>query len=80
MIGWSQLEFQVLGDPLRRADMDSGYYAACTGLAAQIQELELVANNLANLATTGYRAAGDFPVVSDRTGKPRFESSERGNQ
>jgi flagellar basal-body rod protein FlgF/flagellar basal-body rod protein FlgG len=36
--------------------MDSGYYAACTGLAAQIQELELVANNLANLATTGYRA------------------------
>jgi flagellar basal-body rod protein FlgF/flagellar basal-body rod protein FlgG len=36
--------------------MDSGYYAACTGLAAQTQELELVANNLANLSTTGYRA------------------------
>jgi flagellar basal-body rod protein FlgF len=35
--------------------MDSGYYAACTGLAAQTQALELVANNLANLATTGYR-------------------------
>jgi flagellar basal-body rod protein FlgF/flagellar basal-body rod protein FlgG len=36
--------------------MDSGYYAACTGLAAQTQALELVANNLANLNTTGYRA------------------------
>ncbi len=36
--------------------MDSGYYAACTGLAAQTQALELIAGNLANLSTTGYRA------------------------
>jgi flagellar basal-body rod protein FlgF len=35
--------------------MDSGYYAACAGLAAQAQALDLVANNLANLGTTGYR-------------------------
>jgi flagellar basal-body rod protein FlgF len=35
--------------------MDSGYYAACAGLAAQTQALDLVANNLANLGTTGYR-------------------------
>lgn len=35
--------------------MDSGYYAACAGLAAQTQALELVANNLANLGTAGYR-------------------------
>src|SRR5579871_1322145 len=35
--------------------MDSGYYAACAGFAAQTQALELVANNLANLGTTGYR-------------------------
>jgi flagellar basal-body rod protein FlgF len=35
--------------------MDSGYYAACAGLAAQTQALELVAHNLANLTTTGYR-------------------------
>jgi flagellar basal-body rod protein FlgF len=35
--------------------MDSGYYAACAGLAAQTQALELVAHNLANLSTTGYR-------------------------
>jgi len=36
--------------------MDSGYYAACAGLAAQTQALELVAHNLANLGTAGYRA------------------------
>jgi flagellar basal-body rod protein FlgF/flagellar basal-body rod protein FlgG len=35
--------------------MDSGYYAACAGLAAQTQALELVAHNLANLGTAGYR-------------------------
>ena len=35
--------------------MDSGYYAVCAGLAAQTQALDLVAHNLANLATTGYR-------------------------
>ncbi len=35
--------------------MNSGYYAACAGLRAQTQALELVANNLANLSTTGFR-------------------------
>ena len=35
--------------------MGSGYYAACAGLAAQTQALELVANNLANLGTAGFR-------------------------
>ena len=35
--------------------MDSGYYAACAGLAAQSQALELVAHNLANLGTAGFR-------------------------
>jgi flagellar basal body rod protein FlgG len=35
--------------------MDSGYYAAAAGLAAQNQALDVVAHNLANLATTGYR-------------------------
>lgn len=52
--------------------MDSGYYAACAGLSAQTQALDLIANNVANLNTTGYRgqqqtfqslvasASGDF--------------------
>jgi len=35
--------------------MDSGYYAACAGLVAQTQALELVAHNLANLGTAGFR-------------------------
>ena len=35
--------------------MDSGYYAACAGLRAQTQALEVAAHNLANINTTGYR-------------------------
>ncbi len=36
--------------------MDSGFYAACAGLMARTQTLELAANNLANVNTTGYRS------------------------
>jgi flagellar basal-body rod protein FlgF len=36
--------------------MDSGYYAACTALAARTQALDTIANNLANANTAGYRA------------------------
>ena len=43
--------------------MNSGYYAACAGLQAQTQALELVANNLANLNTTAYR--GQLPMFRD---------------
>jgi flagellar basal-body rod protein FlgF/flagellar basal-body rod protein FlgG len=35
--------------------MDSGYYAACTALMSRMQALDTVANNLANLSTSGYR-------------------------
>jgi len=35
--------------------MNSGYYAACAGLQAQNQALELIANNVANINTVGYR-------------------------
>ena len=35
--------------------MNSGYYAACAGLLASSQSLDLAANNLANLNTTGFR-------------------------
>jgi flagellar basal-body rod protein FlgF len=35
--------------------VDSGYYAACAGLSAQTQALDLIANNVANLNTTGFR-------------------------
>jgi len=39
--------------------MDSGFYAACTALMARSQTLDLVANNLANVSTSGFRAQHD---------------------
>jgi flagellar basal-body rod protein FlgF len=36
--------------------MDSGFYAACTALLARSQALDLVANNMANTSTPGYRS------------------------
>jgi flagellar basal-body rod protein FlgF/flagellar basal-body rod protein FlgG len=40
--------------------MDSGFYAACTGLLSQTDALELTANNLANLNTPGYKGQLEF--------------------
>jgi flagellar basal-body rod protein FlgF len=40
--------------------MDSGYYAAFTGLAARMQALDVVANNLANVGTTGFRGQFEY--------------------
>jgi flagellar basal-body rod protein FlgF len=40
--------------------MDSGYYAAMTGLVARTQALDTAAANLANAQTTGYRAEREF--------------------
>ena len=42
------------------SNVDSGYYAAFTGLLAGTQALELAANNLANISTTGYKAQREF--------------------
>ena len=40
--------------------MDSGFYAACTGLLAETDALEVTANNMANLNTTGYKGQLEF--------------------
>jgi flagellar basal-body rod protein FlgF/flagellar basal-body rod protein FlgG len=40
--------------------VESGYYAAFTALLAGTQALELAANNLANISTTGYKAPREF--------------------
>jgi flagellar basal-body rod protein FlgF len=40
--------------------MDSGFYSAFTGLAARMQSLDLLANNLANVNTAGYKAQKEF--------------------
>ena len=48
--------------------MDSGIYAASTGLLARTQALDTAANNLANAGTNGFRAERDFfrSVLTDR--------------
>jgi flagellar basal-body rod protein FlgF/flagellar basal-body rod protein FlgG len=40
--------------------MDSGYYAAVTGLVARTQALDTAAANLANAQTPGYRAEREY--------------------
>ena len=40
--------------------MDSGYYAAFAGLVARMDALDVVANNLANTSTTGFREQNEF--------------------
>ncbi len=40
--------------------MDSGFYSAFTGLAARMQSLDLLANNLANVNTAGYKTQKEF--------------------
>ncbi|MGA2216922.1 MAG: flagellar hook basal-body protein [Terracidiphilus sp.] len=40
--------------------MDSGYYAAMTGLIARTQALDIAATNLANAQTPGFRAEQEF--------------------
>lgn len=36
--------------------MDSGFYAACAALVSRTQALDTIANNLANVSTSGFRA------------------------
>jgi flagellar basal-body rod protein FlgF/flagellar basal-body rod protein FlgG len=48
--------FQWLGE----GAMDSGYYAAMTGLVARTQALDTAASNLANAQTPGYRAEREY--------------------
>lgn len=51
--------------------MDSGYYAACTALISRTQELDTIANNLANVSTAGYRGEQDvFSEVLANAGNP----------
>jgi flagellar basal-body rod protein FlgF len=40
--------------------MNSGFYSAYAGFAARLDQLEVVANNLANVNTTGFRAEHEF--------------------
>lgn len=49
--------------------MNSGYYAACTGLLSRTQALDTIANNLANVSTAGFRASHNvFSSILATTG------------
>jgi flagellar basal-body rod protein FlgF len=49
--------------------MNSGYYAACTGLMSRTEALDTIANNLANASTTGFRASHNvFSSLLQATG------------
>jgi flagellar basal-body rod protein FlgF len=39
---------------------ESGYYAACAGLIARTDALDVAANNLANINSTGYKAQREY--------------------
>ncbi|HLI35417.1 MAG TPA: flagellar hook basal-body protein [Terriglobia bacterium] len=45
--------------------MNSGFYSALTGLMARFQSLNLLAGNLANVSTTGYKAQVPFYEALD---------------
>jgi flagellar basal-body rod protein FlgF len=40
--------------------MDSGYYAAMSGLVARTQAMDIAATNLANAGTPGYRSEQEY--------------------
>lgn len=54
--------------------MESGYYAALTGLLARSQALDSVASNLANAGTAGFRAQQDY--FRDVLAGPRVNDSQ----
>ena len=61
-----------------RKTLNSGYYAACAGLQAQTQALEVIANNLANINTTGYR--GQQPLFRSLLASAHGELNDPLNQ
>ena len=53
--------------------MDSGYYAACSALKTQTSALDIVANNVANVSTAGYR--GQIPSFESLIAQSRNRQS-----
>jgi flagellar basal-body rod protein FlgF/flagellar basal-body rod protein FlgG len=52
--------------------VNSGYYAAFTGLVARLEALDVIASNLANVNTSGFRAQREFynAVTANLTNVP----------
>src|SRR5260370_38439723 len=61
--------------------MDSGLYAAYTGLIARTQPLDTVADYLANAGTNGFRAERDYfrSVLEDAAGVTSASASQVGS-
>jgi len=57
--------------------MDSGFYAAAAGLKAQTQALEVVAHNLANVNTPGFR--GELTTFRSLMALPGSQASNAAN-
>lgn len=53
--------------------MDSALRAAATGMQAQQTRVEVIANNLANVNTTGFKGTGEIaPGEKKSTNPPRW--------
>lgn len=55
----------------KNTKMGSGFYAAFTGLAARMDALDVVANNLANVSTIGYRGQNVFYQAVTANSEPQ---------
>ncbi len=53
--------------------MVKGIYTAANGLDARMKNLEIVANNLANVNTTGYKREVPFSEIMNQTGKVQMQ-------
>lgn len=62
--------------------MDSGLYAAYTGLLARTQALDVAANNLANTGTNGFRAGRQSfgSMIADAVGADASQVGHAANQ
>lgn len=62
--------------------MSSGYYAACAGLMSRTQALDTIANNLANVSTTGFRASHNVfgAVLAAETDSPLSALNQDANE
>jgi flagellar basal-body rod protein FlgF len=60
-----------MGEAAQRKTMGSGYYAAYTALAARMDALDVVANNLANVSTVGYRGQNEFYDAVTASAEPQ---------
>ena len=62
--------------------MVKGIYLAARGMQARMKNLEVVANNLANLNTTGFKEEMPFSMIMNQYGKVALQQNtnfEQGN-